>query len=373
MTEFNKDKARTIYRKDTDDQRKTARIVKSKKGRPTKVYAINIERKRLLKQRREKVLQNAKDRKLAKVNALVALQASARANTASEYTQDIEMTDNAAIVAHNTDNAAIDADNTDNAAMDGENTDDAAMSNNNTDNAITGDGNMDNAIPGEVSTVYVPLPPCYGGKAKDPSQIKTSSRHTTAIAEPSTGDPLLDGHDTVKAGGHTVDLTDVHICEFLIQGTPNRCGLKGIEEDQLLEIQQNIQDKLKQRDEERERNVTKRMKQYEEKYDFINKDLLESVAHVTEMTKTDNPTAEAKVKSVDKMVMLLLLFDGSKPEVAKQHYERFNQYIKLQTKSGNIKDPIAEAIELFEHTLDKKDKFVNVTTLKTMLLQRYNL
>ena len=119
------------------------------------------------------------------------------------------------------------------------------------------------------------------------------------------------------------------------------------------------------------------MKQYEEKYDFINKALLENVAHVTEMIKTDHPMAAAKVKSTDKMVMLPPLFDGSKPEVAKQHYERFNQYIKFQTKSDNI----AEAIELFEHTLDKKvlvwfqehkDKFVDVTTLKTMFLQRYN-
>ena len=48
------------------------------------------------------------------------------------------------------------------------------------------------------------------------------------------------------------------------------------------------------------------------------------------------------------------IFDGSKPEVAKQHYERFNQYIKFQTKSSNIRDPISEAIELFEYTLDKK-------------------
>ena len=123
------------------------------------------------------------------------------------------------------------------------------------------------------------------------------------------------------------------------------------------------------------------MKQYEEKHDFINKSLLESATHITEMTKTDHPPAAVKVKSADKMVMLPLLFDGSKPEVTKQHYERFNQYIKFQTKNGNIKDPIAEAIELFEHTLDKKvlvwfqehkDKFVDVTTLKTMYLQRYN-
>ena len=138
---------------------------------------------------------------------------------------------------------------------------------------------------------------------------------------------------------------------------------------------------MKQKDEERERNITKRMKQYEEKYDFNNKALLESVAQITEMTKTDHPTAAARVRSVDKMVMLPPLFDGSKLEVAKQHYERFNQYIKFQTKSGNIRDPITGAIELFGHTLDKKalvwfqehkDKFVDVTTLKMMFLQRYN-
>ena len=66
MIDFTKDKARKIYRKDTNVPRKRARIVKSKKGRTTKIYNINIEKKRLLKQRREKVLQNAKDRKLAK-------------------------------------------------------------------------------------------------------------------------------------------------------------------------------------------------------------------------------------------------------------------------------------------------------------------
>ena len=167
---------------------------------------------------------------------------------------------------------------------------------------------------------------------------------------------------------------------MLIEGAPNPPDLEGINEDQLIQIQQNIQNKLKQRDEEREKNITKRMKQYEEKYDFVNKALLESVTHRTEMTQTDHPMASAKVKSTDKMVMLPPLFDGTKPEMAKQHYERFNHYIKFQTKSGNIKDPIVEAIELFEHTLDKKalvwfqehkDKFVDLIALKTMFLQRY--
>ena len=59
----------------------------------------------------------------------------------------------------------------------------------------------------------------------------------------------------------------------------------------------------------------KRMKQYKEKHDFINKALLESVAQITEMTRSDHPTVVARVKLADKMVMLPPLLDGSKPGV----------------------------------------------------------
>ena len=69
----------------------------------------------------------------------------------------------------------------------------------------------------------------------------------TIIAEPSTGDPPPDEVATVKARGHTFDPTDVHIYEFLIQGIPNPLDLEGIDDEKLLEIQQNIQDKLKQK------------------------------------------------------------------------------------------------------------------------------
>ena len=71
------------------------------------------------------------------------------------------------------------------------------------------------------------------------------------------------------------------------------------------------------------------------------------------------------------MLMLPPLFSG----------ERFNQYIKFQTKEGNIKDITNEAIELFEHTPDKKAliwfqqhkaQFTDLTTLKNMFLARYN-
>ena len=279
MIKFNKDKARKIYRKDTNEQRKRVKIVKSNKDRTTKVYVINTERKRILKQRRKKVLQNAKDGKIGQANAQTALQASTRATKASKDTQDIEMTSN--------------------------------------------------TTTSEDSTVNVHLPSHFSRKAKHPSQIKTSSKHRTVFTEPSIGDSLPGSQATVKVNGHMPNPGGIGIYEFFIDGAPNPPDLEGIEEEQLLQIQQNTQDKLKQRDEEIERNITKRMKQYEEKYDFINKALLESVTHIIKMTKADHPMASAKVKSADKMVMLPPLFDGSKPEAAKQHYERFNQYIKF--------------------------------------------
>ena len=121
--------------------------------------------------------------------------------------------------------------------MSDNNTDNVAISDSNTDNTATGDGNMDNTTTGETSTVDVPLPLHYGRKTKDPSKIKTSTKHMPTIVEPSIGDPLPNEITTAKASGHTFDPTDVHMYEFLIQGTPNPLDLEGIEEDQLLEIQ----------------------------------------------------------------------------------------------------------------------------------------
>ena len=102
---------------------------------------------------------------------------------------------------------------------------------------------------------------------------------------------------------------------------------------------------------------------------------------MAKLTKTDNRQTIGKIKPTDKTVMMPSLFDGTKPEMSKQHYERFNLYINFQTKSGHLTDPVGEAIDLFEHTLDKtalvwfqmnRSKFKDLTMLKTMFLQRYN-
>ena len=100
IVKFNKDKATKVKGKDRNEQTHTGNTDedtnddiyetgKFNKGRATKVYWINIEKKKILKERREKPLQNAKNRDAEKVNAQAALQACTRASKVSKDNQDI--------------------------------------------------------------------------------------------------------------------------------------------------------------------------------------------------------------------------------------------------------------------------------------------
>ena len=155
----------------------------------------------------------------------------------------------------------------------------------------------------------------------------------------------------------------------------------GIEDEQLLAIQNDLQQRMKARDESRERAISNKLHELEKKHDFANTQYLKHFAQVSELLEPIARDATARVKPADKMFMLPSLLNGKKPEKAKTHYGWFNQYIKFQTKEGNIKDPIKEVIELFEDTLDKKaliwfqqhkDQFKDLTTMKNMFLARYN-
>ena len=126
-----------------------------------------------------------------------------------------------------------------------------------------------------------------------------------------------------------------------------------MDKDRLRELQNAIQEQLCQRDEERERNITKRLQGFKKTFDSVNSHLLKGVVTMAELTKTDNRQPIGKIKPTDKIVMMPSLFDGTKPETSKQHYERFNLYINFQIKSGHLTDPVGEAIDLFEHTLGK--------------------
>ena len=200
------------------------------------------------------------------------------------------------------------------------------------------------------------------------------------------GDPVANtatGITKAKEKGQKdkIGIDDIGVFEFIFHGLPEPPELEGVDEDRLRELQNAIQEQLCQRDEERERNITKRVQEFKKTFDFVNSHLLKGVATMAELTKADNRQPMGKIKPTDKMVMMLSLFDDTKPAMSKQHYERFNLYINFQTKSGHLTDPVGEVINLFEHTLDKtalvwfqtnRSKFKDLTMLKTMFLQRYS-
>ena len=227
-------------------------------------------------------------------------------------------------------------------------------------------------------------------KATKASQIKTSQnkgdKSNEGNLETLLGDPMVNTKTRTykakeKGQKDTIGINDIGIFEFIFQGLPNPPDLEGMDEDRLRVLQNAIQEQLHHKDEERERNVTKRVQEFEKTFDFVNSHLLKGVATMAKLIKTDNRQPIGKIKPTDKMVMMPSLFDGTKPEMSKQHYKRFNLYINLQTKSGHLTDPVGEAIDLFEHTLDKtasvwfqmnRSKFKDLTMLKIMFLQRYN-
>ena len=227
-------------------------------------------------------------------------------------------------------------------------------------------------------------------KATKASQIKTSQKKDEKAnkgkLDTLLGDPMINtktGTYKAKEKGQKdkVGINDIGIFEFIFHSLPNLPDLEGVDEDRLRELQNAVQEQLHQRGEERERNITKRLQEFEKTFDFVNSHLLKGVATMAKLTKSDNRQPIGKIKPTDKMVMMPSLFDGTKPATSKQHYERFNLYINLQTKSGHLMDPVGEAIDFFKHTLDKtalvwfqmnRSKFKDLTTLKTMFLQRYN-
>ena len=231
--------------------------------------------------------------------------------------------------------------------------------------------------------------PPYKKATKD-IQIKTSCKKgkeaknaERGSTDTLLGDPLANAAKGKEKGQKDkMGTDDIGIFEFIFYGLPEPPELEGIDEDRLRELQNAIQEQLHQRDEERERNITKRVQEFKKTFDFVNSHLLKGVATMAELMKTENRQPMGKIKPTDKMVMMPSLFDGTKPAMSKQHYERFNLYINFQTKSGHLTDPAKEGIDLFEHTLDKtalvwfqmnRSKFKDLTMLKMMFLQRYNL
>ena len=176
---------------------------------------MNIERKRLLKQRRERTLQNTRGKRPAEEYFLTALKASRKSYKASKNSHkrkkdnnglinddntNITMTvyniNNLEIVANHQVNATTNVENADTESMnivnintaetEIDNNDDVAKRNNNDDNPIMSDkesplespakDNIENDEVGENSTEEVPSPLIYGRKTDDPTKVKSSKR-----------------------------------------------------------------------------------------------------------------------------------------------------------------------------------------------------
>ena len=224
--------------------------------------------------------------------------------------------------------------------------------------------------------------PCTPKTPDEMSRSGTGKNAKGGNTDTLLGDPLANTTKGKEKGQKDkIGIDNIGIFEFIFHGLPELPELEGIDEDRLQELQNAIQEQLHQRDEERERNITKRVQEFKKTFDFVNSHLLKGVVTMAELTKTENRQPMGKIKPTDKMVMVASVFDGTKPATSKQHYERFNLYINFQTKSGHLTDPVKEGIDLFEHMLDKtvlvwfqmnRSKFKDLTMLKMMFLQRYN-
>ena len=109
-------------------------------------------------------------------------------------------------------------------------------------------------------------------KATKASQIKSFQNKGTNpnkdTQDALLGDPIANTKKNTKkakATGRTdsIGINDIGIYEFVFEGLPNLPDLEGVDEDRLFELQRNVQEQLHKRDEERERDTTKRVQEFE--------------------------------------------------------------------------------------------------------------
>ena len=76
------------------------------------------------------------------------------------------------------------------------------------------------------------------------------------------GDPMANTATGITNGKEKgqkdkTDIDDIGIFEFIFTGLPELPELEGVDEDRLRDLQNAVQEQLRKRDEERERNITK--------------------------------------------------------------------------------------------------------------------
>ena len=143
------------------------------------------------------------------------------------------------------------------------------------------------------------------GKASQPDQVKNSKKgkRTPRIHNDARvlNDPPLDldtqdkdilitdEYITKDDGQYAVGPDEIGFYTFFLEGQGNHPDLMGIEDDQLLAIQNDLHERLKARDEARERTVSNKVRELEQKHEFASAQFLKHFAQVSELLE---PTAK---------------------------------------------------------------------------------
>ena len=131
-------------------------------------------------------------------------------------------------------------------------------------------------------------------------------------------DILIGDEDIVPDNGEEPLNPDrIGFYTFFLKGQGNLPDLMGVDDDQLLAIQNDLRVRLKARDKARERAVARKLRELEQKHEFANAQFLKHFAQVSELLAPTVKDAQAKVKPADKMLMLPALFDGKKTRKSK--------------------------------------------------------
>ena len=101
--------------------------------------------------------------------------------------------------------------------------------------------------------------------------------------DPPDEDPLIgDLIDTEEDSNYSLGPDEIGFYTLFIKGEGNLPDLLGIEDEQLLAIQNDLQQKMKARDEARERAISNKLREFEKKHDFANTQYLKHFAQVSE-------------------------------------------------------------------------------------------
>ena len=156
-----------------------------------------------------------------------------------------------------------------------------------------------------------PKPHKSKGKASHPNQIKRSQKgrrmarthdDNSALNDPQTDedtqdeDILIGDNDIAPDDGEEPLGPDkIGLYTFFFEGQGNLPDLMGIDDDQLLAIQNDLRKRLKARDKKRERAVARKLCELEQKHKFASAQFLKHFAQVSELLEPTVKEAQAKI------------------------------------------------------------------------------